>query len=74
MTVKELIDMLQMYEPETPVHIAYNSGDYWRTVVAPVATNVEELPTRHSDYHNKPVLIDEDDKDYDSAKQVVVIS
>jgi hypothetical protein len=73
MTVKELIEQLQQYEPETEVHIAYNSGDYWRTIVAPVVTNVDELPIKHSDYHNKPVLLNDEDDDYDEAKQVVVI-
>lgn len=74
MTVKELIDQLQQFEPNDQVHFAHNSGDYWKTVVAPKARRVQMLPVVESDYHNKPMLIDEDDSRYDDAQQVVVIS
>jgi hypothetical protein len=74
MNVKQLIDILQQYEPTTEVHIAYNAGDHWRTQVAPKITNVDELPVAHSDYHEKPILVDIDSCDDDSLQAVVVIS
>lgn len=74
MTVKELIEMLETFEPDTKVHFSYNYGDHWRTTVAPEARHVEELPVIESEYHRMPKVIDEDDERYNDAEQVVVIS
>ena len=72
MKVHELIEELQNFDPETEVHFAYNYGDHWRTQVAPKAENVDELYVKHSDYHDMPKLIDDDEID-DDQKPVVVI-
>lgn len=74
MTVAELIAELQQYDGDTPVHLSYNYGDHWRTTVAPMVKQVEELPVKHSEYHSMPKVLDEEDKEYDTADQVVVLS
>lgn len=73
MKVKELIEELKNFDPEMEVHFSYNYGDHWRTQVAPVAENVDEMPVKHSGYHNMPKLIEDEDED-DECKRVVVIS
>jgi len=74
MKVRELIDQLQQFDAEDEVHFSFNSGDHWRTTVAPKVRRVEMLPIVESEYHNKPQIIDEDDRRYDDAEQVVVLS
>lgn len=74
MTVKELIEHLQGMDQGATVHFAHGAGDYWRTTVAPTIRRVEEGRVSHSGYHEKSVLIDEDDKRYDEATEVVVLS
>lgn len=61
MTVAELIAQLQQFDEDAKVHFAYNAGDYWRTTVAPEASSVEEGYVKHSNYHNKPVLDENED-------------
>jgi hypothetical protein len=73
MNVKQLIDELQQYPDEMPVHFAYNYGDHWRTRVAPQVRHAEELSVVESDYHSMPMVVDEDDRRYDAAAQVVVL-
>lgn len=72
MTVQELIEQLQGFDPQTEVHFAYNYGDHWRTMVAPQVGSVEELYVKHSSYHGMPALAD-DDELRDDQKPVVVI-
>ena len=72
MKVRELIEQLQNHDPEAEVHFAYNYGDHWRTQVAPVVEAVDELYVKHSDYHNMPRLIDDDEID-DGQRPVVVL-
>lgn len=74
MKVQDLIDQLQQFDPLDEVHFSYNSGDHWRTTVAPIVRRVEMLPVVESEYHNKPMLIDDEDERYDNAQQVVVLS
>jgi hypothetical protein len=73
MTVQQLIDKLQQQDPEAQVHFLYNSGDHWRTVLAPKVANVDEGSVTHSDYHGKPVLVDVDSDDEDEANEPVVV-
>jgi hypothetical protein len=70
MTVQELIDELNQYRPSDEVHISY---DRWGTVVAPKIRRVEMLTVLESEHHPMPRIIDEDDRRYDTAKQVVVL-
>jgi len=61
MTVGELIEQLKGLDKNLPVHFAYNYGDYWKTVVAPEVSSIEEMPVKHSSYHNMPKLIEDDE-------------
>ena len=60
MKVKELIEILQEYDPEMTVHISYGYGDYWRTQVAPSVNYVEEGKVEYSEYHRMDRLVETD--------------
>lgn len=72
MKVRELIDELKSMDPDAEVHIAYPSGDHWRTTVAPVLSSADEMQVKHSAYHSKDVLVADEDWD-DNADCVVVL-
>jgi len=72
MLVKDLIAELKNFDGDMEVHFSYNYGDHWRTHVAPVIETVEELPVKHSDYHNMPKLVEDEDDD-GKNKMVVVL-
>jgi hypothetical protein len=78
MTVQELIEQLQQFDPATEVHFQYNYGDHWRTQVAPGVKRLEEGYVKHSDYHSMDAVVDEDDEDYGEEeaghKSVVLLS
>ena len=65
MQVKDLIELLQMENPEAEVHFSYNYGDHWRTQVAPTVDSVEVGRVVHSEYHRMPKVVDEEEFDYD---------
>ena len=78
MNVKELIEQLQVMNPEAEVHFTYNDGDHWRTKVAPTVDEVFEGVVKRSDYHRMDKLLDEDDMyeeegDYEDTRHVVVL-
>jgi len=70
MTVKELIELLHQEDPEAQVHITYNYGDYWRTIVAPRVNHVEEGSVAFSHYHNMPMVSEGGDE---SPIEIVVL-
>lgn len=74
MKVRELIEELQAFDEETEVHFSYSYGDHWRTTVAPKVNYVEVSRVIHSDYHSMPKVIDDEDKRYNEAKEVVLIT
>ena len=74
MKVKDLIAALQEKDPDAEVHFSYNYGDHWRTQVAAKVRKVEYEMVVHSDYHSMPIVVDEDDKRYDKAEEVIVLS
>jgi hypothetical protein len=74
MKVQELIALLQDMNPEADVHIAYNYGDHWRTVVAPEVRSVTETYVIESNYHSMPKVVDDESEVDDEATEVVVIS
>lgn len=74
MKVSELIMTLHECDQDADVHFSYNYGDHWHTVVAPEVETVEEGRVVNSAYHNMPKLLDEDEKGWDAAKPVVVLS
>jgi hypothetical protein len=78
MKVADLIELLQMENPEAEVHFSYNYGDHWRTQVAPRVDSVETGYVTFSDYHRMPKVYepdyDEDDEtDADQLTQVVIL-
>ena len=72
MKVKELIEILEVYDPETTVGLAYSYGDYPNTVVVAVAENVFCHPVVFSDYHRMNRLALGGDKE--DGKMVVIFS
>ena len=72
MKVHELIEKLKNFDSAAEVHFAYKYGDYWHTQVAPIVETADELYVKHSDYHNMPKLIDDDEIDDDQHPVVVL--
>lgn len=72
MNVRELIAALQEFDPDQPVHIAYNYGDHWHTRVAPEIKRVEEEAVRMSGYHNMPAIVDADEDVDEEARRLDV--
>lgn len=70
MTVQDLKDVLEGMDPKMEVHIAYDYGDYWKTLVAPEVINVEEQYVTYSDYHRMDKVTEDDE----NGKLVLVIS
>jgi hypothetical protein len=73
MTVDELVSELQEYDGDLPVHFAHNSGDYWRTVIAPSVDQVEEGLVVPSAYHQTPKVVGEDDDHSGKTKPTKVL-
>ena len=78
MKVQELIELLQMEDPDAEVHFSYNYGDHWRTQVAPKVSSVEPGFVAYSDYHRMPKVYEpdydeDDDTDGDKLTEVVII-
>ena len=73
LTVRDLLEQLQDQvnsgNGDMAVHVAYNSGDYWRTEVAPSAFCADVLEVEYSSYHQMDTLTDESE----NAKVVFVI-
>ena len=74
MTVKELIEKLQDFDPQREVEFAYNYGDYWRTEVTKHIIEVEEEAVTYSDYHRMNKVVDSrEDDDVVDEKMVVIL-
>lgn len=73
MKVAELIEMLQNYPADMEVHMAYGSGDYWHTTVAPRITGVFEGAVAYTEYHRMDKLVDLDEDEMDSDARTVLI-
>ena len=72
MTKKELIEYLEDYDDNMEVHISYDYGDYWKTMVAPKITDVDLKMIKYSEYHRmNKIDIDGEDED---VKEVIIIS
>jgi hypothetical protein len=68
MTVRELIENLQGYDPNTEVVFAYPANDYWRTTVCQDVTELDTLDLPYSEYHQKFRLPEDTDR-YDNNKK-----
>ena len=74
MTVKELIESLEGFDPNMEVKFAYNFGDYWKTEVASNVRDVDEGMVKYSDYHRMDKVVhDEGDEEEFYTKTVVII-
>lgn len=64
LTVKELIEELQGFPDDAPVHLGYGYGDRVRTTCADGVMNVEQKEVVYSEYHQtfKVTERDEDEK------------
>lgn len=71
MQVRDLIEQLQLMNPEAEVHFAYNYGDHWNTEVAPEVNEVIEGYVVDSAYHNMPKVVEEGEED--NSELVVII-
>ena len=72
MNVGELIEILETYDEELEVHLSYNYGDHWRTIVAPKVEYVKKGRVRWSSYHSMPRACDEDEEE--DGDPVVILS
>ena len=72
MTVKELMDALENFDPNMEVKFSYNFGDYWNTKVASEVADIDEGQIKYSSYHRMYKV--DDNEDYDNTKTVVIIS
>lgn len=73
MKVQELIDRLQQMDPEAEVHFAYNYGDHWNTMAAPVVDQVEEMYVEPNAYVDTDALVDDENIDEDNPNQRRVV-
>lgn len=77
MKVKDLIQELKCFNPESEICFSYPSGDYWGSELAKEADRVETADVAYSSYHNTYKIVDDDrldNYDKEDLKQVVVIS
>jgi hypothetical protein len=77
MKVSELIELLQMENPDAEVHFSYNYGDHWRTQVAPTVDSVDVGYVTYSQYHSMDKVVepdyDEEDEAEVAGKEVVIL-
>jgi hypothetical protein len=73
MTVKELMNTLEDFDPNMEVKFAYNFGDYWGTEVANNVTEIDEGQVRYSDYHRMDKVVDDENDEEYYTKTVVII-
>lgn len=62
LTVEELIEELQQFDPKSKIVFEYQSSDYWKTRVARVVETVDEGEVGWSEYHKLPKPTDEGDE------------
>jgi hypothetical protein len=80
MTVKELIEELETFDPEKEVVFALIWPDYWKTELALTCKYVDNGFVTHSKYHDQYRTLDEnsetdlDIRNEGGASEVVVIS
>jgi hypothetical protein len=77
MRVKDLIEELENFDPNSEVVFSYGYGDYWNTTVAAAAEYIDEGHVVWSEYHrqDKVVEMEEDEMDSDGRiRSVVIIS
>ena len=73
MRVQDLIELLQMMPKDAEVHFTYQSGDHWRTTVAPKVRSVDMGSVEYSEYHRMPKVSDPDWDAEEDTDNVVLI-
>jgi hypothetical protein len=71
MTVQELIEELQGYNPDMEVNYRVPSHDYWGTELSYEVDRVEVMDVKHSDYHNSMALATDSDYEHDEDEEKV---
>jgi len=74
MKVRELIEILEDFDPDAEVGIAYNYGDIGGTIVAKGVATVGERVIRWSEYHRAHRVVSVDDSEESDDKQMVLLS
>lgn len=77
MRVRDLIEELENFDPESEVVFSYQYGDYWNTTVAAPAEYIDEGTVTYSEYHRQDKVVEMDDDETDSdnrIRNVVIIS
>lgn len=77
MRVRDLIEELENFDPESEVVFSYQYGDYWNTTVASPAEYIDEGTVTYSEYHRQDKVVEMDDDETDSdnrIRNVVIIS
>ncbi|MGA1049395.1 MAG: hypothetical protein ACO3UU_15420 [Minisyncoccia bacterium] len=69
----DLIDELSAFSPETEVHLQYDSGDYWKTQIAPKISYIETGLIEYSRYHRTNKVVEYNDRQESERKEVVLI-
>jgi hypothetical protein len=69
MTVKELRAALKNFEDDLEVHVAYPSGDYWRTTVTTSPEEADYGYVYHSSYHNRDQVEEEEPEEDGPARK-----
>lgn len=65
MNVRELIEALELYDPEMEVGFSYNYGDYWKTQVVQTLRDencVSEQEVKWCERLEMHEIVDEDDE------------
>jgi hypothetical protein len=79
MRVKDLMEYLEDFDPESEVVFSYNYGDHWRTQVAAPVEYIDEGQVVYSEYHRQDKVVERDEDEEDSepnpkVRDVVIIS
>jgi hypothetical protein len=73
MTVAELREALESFEPDAPVVFTYNYGDRAGTSAVGVIRVVAEMPLRSTGYSATGLALREDDDEGDDNEQTAVV-
>jgi len=68
MTIKELIEELENFEPDMEVKFGYDYGDHWHSQVCKKISDVDVRSVEYSEYHRMDKIVDKDDDDDDENK------
>lgn len=70
MKVGKLKQILEEYDDDMEVHIAYDYGDHWHTQVTPEINNIDVVEVKYSDYHQMYKISNDDE----GEKEVIILS